>query len=86
MRGRDAWGRSGVPPVLVQAAASTGGSAAPLALLRGALSADAAWQAAHVDEDWNMAQWGEDEMAMQRRAFRFAEFAAAAKILSTLRE
>ena len=33
--GRDA-GRSGVPPVLVQAAASTGGSAAALAVLRGA--------------------------------------------------
>jgi|SRR5579862_5022989 len=64
----------------------TGSALIALALLHSALSADAAWQAAHVDEDWNMAQWGEDEMAMQRRAFRFAEFAAAAKILSMLRE
>ena len=59
----------------------TGSALLALALLRGALSADAAWQAAHVDEDWNMEQWGRDEMAMQRRAFRLAEFAAAATVL-----
>jgi chaperone required for assembly of F1-ATPase len=47
---------------------------------------DAAWQAAHVDEDWNMAQWGKDEMAMERRAFRYAEFAAAAAVLRELAE
>jgi chaperone required for assembly of F1-ATPase len=40
--------------------------------------------AAHVDEDWNMAQWGSDEVALQRRAFRFAEFQAAALVLRTL--
>ena len=51
-------------------------------MARGALSADAAWQAAHVDEDWNMAQWGRDEMAMARRDFRFAEFQAAATVLA----
>ncbi len=64
----------------------TGSAVIALALLRGALSADAAWQAAHVDEDWNMAQWGQDEMALKRRAFRFAEFQAAARMLSSLRE
>jgi len=51
-------------------------------MARGALAANAAWQAAHVDEDWNMAQWGRDEMAMARREFRFAEFQAAATVLS----
>ena len=55
-----------------------------LALAEGHLSADEAWAAAHVDEDWNIAQWGEDELAMQRRAFRFAEFAAAAMVLRLL--
>jgi chaperone required for assembly of F1-ATPase len=55
-----------------------------LALLRGMLSADAAWQAAHVDEDWNMEQWGRDEMALERRAFRLAEFKAAAMVLGSL--
>ena len=64
----------------------TGSALIALALLRGALSADAAWQAAHVDEDWNMEQWGKDEMALQRRAFRFAEFAAAAMVLNLLAE
>ncbi len=56
----------------------TGSALIALAMARGALAAEAAWQAAHVDEDWNMALWGKDEMAMQRRAFRFSEFQAAA--------
>ena len=64
----------------------TGSALIALAMLRGALSADVAWQAAHVDEDWNMEQWGRDEMAMQRREFRFAEFAAAAMVLDLLAE
>ena len=42
------------------------------------LKADEAWQAAHVDEDWNIEQWGRDELALERRAFRFAELQAAA--------
>jgi chaperone required for assembly of F1-ATPase len=62
----------------------TGSALIALALLRGALTADAAWQAAHVDEDWNMEQWGRDEMALERRAFRFAEFQAATTVLSSL--
>ncbi len=60
----------------------TGSALIALAMARGALSADAAWQAAHVDEDWNMAQWGRDEMAATRREFRFAEFQAAATVLA----
>jgi chaperone required for assembly of F1-ATPase len=59
----------------------TGSALIALAMARGQLSADAAWQAAHVDEDWNMEQWGRDEMAMQRRDFRHAEFQAAATVL-----
>jgi chaperone required for assembly of F1-ATPase len=60
----------------------TGSALLALGMTRGALSADAAWQAAHVDEDWNMAQWGRDEMATARREFRFAEFQAAATVLA----
>jgi chaperone required for assembly of F1-ATPase len=59
----------------------TGSALIALAIARGQLSAEAAWQAAHVDEDWNMEQWGRDEMAMQRRDFRHAEFQAAATVL-----
>src|SRR5580698_2032922 len=59
----------------------TGSALIALAMARGALSVDAAWLAAHVDEDWNVVQWGRDEMAIARRDFRFAEFQAAATVL-----
>jgi chaperone required for assembly of F1-ATPase len=62
----------------------TGSALIALALLRGAVTAETAWQAAHVDEDWNMEQWGRDELVLERRAFRFAEFAAAAAVLRAL--
>lgn len=59
----------------------TGSALLALALAHGRLSADQAWAAAHVDEDWNLAQWGEDTLAMQRRSFREAEMRAAAQVL-----
>jgi chaperone required for assembly of F1-ATPase len=37
-----------------------------------------------VDEDWNMAFWGRDALALERRAFRFAEMQAAATVLAAL--
>ncbi len=43
------------------------------------------WQAAHVDEDWNRAQWGEDEEATRLRALRWRDFEAAAFVLSVTR-
>ncbi|MBV1707403.1 MAG: ATPase [Hyphomicrobiales bacterium] len=46
----------------------------------GALSLDAAWSAAHVDEDFQIAQWGQDEEARQRRDARARDFAAAARL------
>jgi chaperone required for assembly of F1-ATPase len=57
-----------------------------LAVAGGHLSTEAAWQAAHVDEDWNIAQWGCDEIALQRRAFRAAEFHAAVLVLKMATE
>jgi len=62
----------------------TGSALLALALLRGAVGAEQAWQAAHVDEDWNMEQWGRDDMALKRRASRLAEFNAAAAVLRAL--
>jgi len=62
----------------------TGSALIALALLRGQLSADTAWQAAHIDEDWNLKQWGSDEIALAQRALRFAEFQAAATVLRTM--
>jgi chaperone required for assembly of F1-ATPase len=60
----------------------TGSALLALALDARALSAEAAWTAAHVDEDWNMDTWGRDEIALERRAFRRAEFEAATTVLA----
>jgi chaperone required for assembly of F1-ATPase len=46
--------------------------------------ADQVWAAAHVDEDWNVEQWGADEEALARRAARKVDFGAAAAILRAL--
>jgi chaperone required for assembly of F1-ATPase len=61
----------------------TGSALIALGMAHGALSTEAALQAANVDEDWNMERWGRDEMAMQRYDFRLAEFQAAAAILKS---
>jgi chaperone required for assembly of F1-ATPase len=76
------------PPFALTALASltslAGSALIALALARGRLTAVEAWNAAHVDEDWNVRQWGEDAEAMSRRAQRFLEFEAAAKMLVLL--
>jgi chaperone required for assembly of F1-ATPase len=59
----------------------TGSALIALAVLAGRLSAEEAWAAAHLDEDWNMDFWGRDELALERRAFHFAEMKAAAMVL-----
>jgi chaperone required for assembly of F1-ATPase len=64
----------------------TGSALLALALAHGALSAGDAWAAAHVGEDWNMDFWGRDDVALQRRALRFAELTAAATVLELLRD
>ncbi len=60
----------------------TGSALIALALAAGALAPEAAWAAAHVDEDWNMEQWGRDTLALDRRAARLAELQAAATVLA----
>jgi chaperone required for assembly of F1-ATPase len=63
----------------------TGSALLALALAAGRITADEAWAAAHVDEDWSMKTWGRDEIILTRRAYRFAEMQAAAMVLSALR-
>ena len=63
----------------------TGSALIALALEKGAIEADAAWDAAYLDEDWQMSQWGRDELALARRAFRRADFDAAATVLRFVR-
>jgi len=59
----------------------TGSALIALAFAGKGVSLAQAWSAAHVDEDWNMEQWGYDELALERRARRFAEMQAAAEVL-----
>jgi chaperone required for assembly of F1-ATPase len=51
-----------------------------LAVLGGHLTPEAAWKAAHIDEDWQIAEWGEDAEAMARRQHRWQEMLAAASL------
>lgn len=48
-----------------------------LAVAEGGLSGDDAWRAAHIDEDWNIEQWGRDQEAEARRTYRFEEMKVA---------
>jgi chaperone required for assembly of F1-ATPase len=64
----------------------TGSALLALALMRGALDEDQVWAAAHVDEDWNIAQWGVDEEVAARRLARFLDFRAAAGVLRAARK
>lgn len=59
----------------------TGSALIALAHAKGLLTAEEAWAAAHVDEDFQITQWGEDSDASARRARRWAEFQAASKLV-----
>ncbi len=73
----DAWKLGAVSAITT----ITGSALLALALARGAIDKETAWAAAHVDEDWQMSQWGRDELALARRAYRLAEFEAAVTVL-----
>jgi len=62
----------------------TGSAILALALAEGRINAEEAWTAAHVDEDWQIAQWGEDAEAAQRRAAQKVEFLAACRLLDLI--
>lgn len=54
-------------------------------LARQVISARQGWKAAHVDEDYQIAQWGEDPEAAARRAARQAEYQAACRFMALAR-
>lgn len=64
----------------------TGSLVIALALVRGRIAADEAWAAAHVDEDWQISQWGEDAEAMRRRRRNRCELDAAVLVATAMRE
>lgn len=63
----------------------TGSALLATAHAHGFISADDAWTAAHVDEDYQIALWGEDDEASARRRARTTEFLAASRFLALLR-
>src|SRR5262249_34511832 len=76
---RDAWRLGAVHSITTL----TGSAVIALALAEDRLGADEAWAAAHVDEDWNMEQWGRDALALERRGFRSAQIPAPVTGLAT---
>jgi chaperone required for assembly of F1-ATPase len=59
----------------------TGSALVALSIGEGRVTAEQAWRDAHVDEDWTISQWGADEEATVRRAYRWLEMKAAADLL-----
>jgi chaperone required for assembly of F1-ATPase len=53
-----------------------------LALANRSIDPEAAWTAAHVDEDWNIELWGEDDETRARRAYRRNEYDAAVQLIN----
>jgi chaperone required for assembly of F1-ATPase len=59
----------------------TGSALLALMLAGGGTDAEIAWAAAHLDEDWQIEQWGEDAEAQARRAYRRSDFDASVRFL-----
>lgn len=64
--------------------ALTGSAVLALALARGVIGRDAAWDAAVVDETWQIEHWGDDMEAARQRAGRRRDFVAACRVLELL--
>jgi len=62
----------------------TGSAILALAVEAGAIDPETAWQAAHVDEDWNISQWGEDAEATARRNARKRDMMGAVALLKAI--
>jgi chaperone required for assembly of F1-ATPase len=64
----------------------TGSSLLSLLLLENAITPEEAWAAAHVDEDYQIQEWGADSEAMARREGRKRDFDALIQFLILLRQ
>jgi len=77
---RGAFALAGLSPLV-----TIGGSLViALALAEGAIEAEPAFDAAHLDELFQAEQWGEDALALEAREARRRDFNAAARFLSLL--
>jgi len=64
--------------------AISGSAIIAMAIYKGEIDLAYGWNAAHVDEDWQISQWGEDSDAQAFRAARKLEFEAAIQLLEAL--
>ena len=62
----------------------TGSAILALAIAEGEVGVEEAWAAAHLDEDWMIEFWGEDREASERRANRWIDMDAAARMLKSV--
>lgn len=67
---------------LVSITGLTGSGLLAVGLLLGLFEPQFAWDAAHLDEDYQARVWGEDSEALERRKVRRAEFDAALTVLA----
>jgi chaperone required for assembly of F1-ATPase len=77
---RDPLALAGLSPLVT----ISGSLIVALAVAEGAISFDAAWAAATLDEQWQAENWGEDAEAAAALANRRRDFAAAARFLALL--
>jgi len=77
---QDAWTLAALSPVVT----ITGSLVLALALAEGAMTPDAVWTAAQVDEDWQAEQWGKDPLATATTAAHRRDFDATARFLAAL--
>ena len=61
----------------------SGSAVLAIAVAHRFLSTEQAWQAAHVDEDFQARFWGSDDEAIVRRARRWREMQGAARVLES---
>ena len=62
----------------------TGSAVLGYGVFEGEVPAADAWAAAHVDEDYNIEQWGEDAEAKAMRAWKWTQMKAAADIIEAV--
>ena len=75
---RSAWELAGLAPIV-----TIGGSLiAALALVEGAAPAEDIWRAVELDEDWQVEQWGRDDLSLGALESRRRDFDAGVRFLS----
>ncbi|TVV70131.1 ATP12 family chaperone protein [Sphingomonas solaris] len=75
---RDAWALAPLSPLIT----ISGSLVIPLAVIEGAITPEAGFDAAHLDEIWQAEQWGEDSLATEARVARRRDFLLAARFVA----